>query len=83
MKPRFDGLDEMEMGASPTPKMDSSTNWPGSCRNASRMRSSIRRNSNSFSVAVNSVIDVMRAGHGRYGFAAIISAPVIGAGPSW
>ena len=58
----------MEMGASPTPKMVSSTNWPGSWRNASRMRSSIRRNSNSFSVGVNSVMDVMRAGHGRTGW---------------
>ena len=71
-------LDEMEMGASPTPKMVSSTNWPGSWRNASRMRSSIKRNSNSFSVAVNSVMDVMRAGHGRYGLAAMSSWPVDG-----
>ena len=65
MKPRFEGLDEMEMGASPTPKMESSTNWPGSWRNASRMFSSMRRNSKSFSVAVRSVIEVMRAGQGR------------------
>ena len=26
MKPLFDGEDEMEIGASPTPKMESSTN---------------------------------------------------------
>ena len=83
MKPRLEGLDEMEMGASPTPKMVSSTNWPGSWRNASRMRSSIKRNSNSFSVAVNSVMDVMRAGHGRYGLAAMSSWPVMAAGSSW
>ncbi len=55
----------MDMGASPTPKTESSTNWPGSCRNASRTRSSTSRNSKSFSVAVRSVMDVMRAGHGR------------------
>ena len=53
------------MGASPTPKMDSSTNWPGSWRKASRMRSSTKRNSKSFSVGVSSVMEVMRAGHGR------------------
>ena len=29
MKPLFVGELEMEMGASPTPKIDSSTNWPG------------------------------------------------------
>ena len=40
MKPRLDGELDMEIGASPTPKMDTSTNWPGSCENASRMRSS-------------------------------------------
>ena len=65
MNPRLVGELEMEMGASPTPKMDSSTNCPGSCENASRMRSSMRRNSKSFSVAVRSVMDVMRAGQGR------------------
>ena len=81
MKPRFVGELEMEMGASPTPKMDTSTNWPGSWENASRMRSSMSRNSNSFSVAVTSMMDVMRAGQGRYGLAAIISSPVSGAGP--
>ena len=65
MKPLFEGEDEIEMGASPTPKIESSTNWPGSWWNALRMHSSTRRNSKSFSVAVSSVIDVMRAGHGR------------------
>ena len=29
-KKLFDGEDEIEIGASPTPKMESSTNWPGS-----------------------------------------------------
>ncbi len=62
---RLVGDDEMEMGASPTPKMDTSTNCPGSWRKASRMRSSTKRNSKSFSVGVSSVMDVMRAGHGR------------------
>ena len=65
MKPCLVGDDEMEMGASPTPKMDSSTNCPGSWRKASRMRSSTKRNSKSFSVGVSSVMEVMRAGHGR------------------
>ncbi len=65
MKPPFEGELEMEMGASPTPKMDTSTNCPGSWRNASRMRSSTKRNSKSFSVAVSCWMEVMRAGHGR------------------
>ena len=42
---------------------------PTSNVNASRTSSSMRRNSNSFSLSVRSMIDVMRAGHGRYGFA--------------
>ena len=65
MNPRFDGELEMEMGASPTPKMDTSTNCPGSWRKASRMRSSMSRSSMSFSVSVRSTMDVMRAGQGR------------------
>ena len=55
----------MLMGASPTPKMLTSTNWPGLWRKALRMRSSMKRNSNSFSVSVSSVIEVMRADQGR------------------
>ena len=65
MKPRLVGDEEMEMGASPTPNRDSSTNWPGAWQNASRIFSSTSRNSKSFSVAVSSVMEVMRAGQGR------------------
>ena len=55
----------ISISSSPTPKMDTSTNCPGSWWNALRMRSSTRRNSKSFSVSVSWVMDVMRAGHGR------------------
>ena len=83
IKPRLVGDDEMEMGASPTPKMDNSTNCPGAWQKASRTLSSTSRNSKSFSVAVSSVMEVMRAGHGRYGLARMSSAPVNSGPASW
>ena len=67
MKPCLLGADEIEIGASPTPKIDSSTNWPEEKSNASRASSSMRRSSKSFSCGVRSMIEVMRAGQGRYG----------------
>jgi len=70
MKPCLLGAEEIEIGASPTPKSDNSTNWPDANWNASRTSSSMMRSSKSFSLSVRSMIEVIRAGQGRYGLAA-------------
>src|SRR5512136_1650079 len=57
------GDDVIEIGASPTPNTDSSTNWPGSCPNDTPRGSS---NLNSFSHCVIGFTSRMRAGWGRY-----------------
>ena len=70
MKPCLLGAERIEIGASPTPKIDSSTNWPEcEVERLARLGVDEPQLEELLRVGVRSMIEVMRAGHGRYGFA--------------
>ena len=66
MKPCLLGADEIEIGASPTPKIETSTNWPGvEVERVAHLLVDEPQLEELLGVGVRSMIDVIRAGHGR------------------
>src|SRR5512144_573881 len=72
MKPRRDGEEQIEIGASPVPMMLSSTNWPGRWVQRSLSVSSAKRSWNRWLSATIRWMRAIRARYGRYGLSVLV-----------